>query len=276
MQNIHPSKSRMSSEQNQESFKRHKDIDKLIKLQRLDANLARLSGIIFKTIPSQIKELEDNFTRDQGKLESFDENTAKLKKRKKELEAEVEDTKGKIAKAKLKLTEVKTNVEYRAILKETENFETRISKIDDEQLDLMEKMEDLASQRPAILKQVDEDREKLNNLKAEKEKELKVFRQELEDDKARREEVVSTITPGILANYEKIRSIRKGVGIAQAKDNTCMGCYQIIQPQLYYLIRTSGEINKCPHCNRYLYHIPEPKKEEEKPAGEGADEAKEE
>jgi len=245
------------------------DVEKLIRMQELDAEMGQLEELVQKTIPAQIKELEDNFANDQAKLKNFDGETAAQAKKKKELEAEVEDNKSKIAKAKMKLHEVKTNVEYRAILKETENFEERIRKIEDEQLDLMEKTEARASQRPAIAAQVDEDRARLNALKAEKDVDLKASAARLEKLKAERDELVTNVDPGILGVYDRIRSQRNGVGVARVVDGSCTGCYQIIPPQLFYLIRTSGEALQCPHCNRYLYHITEPKQENEETTKSG-------
>jgi len=217
--------------------------------------------LIQETIPAQIKELEDHFAHDLAKLKKYDDETAVFNKKKRELEAEVDDNKGKIAKAKMKLHEVKTNVEYRAILKETENFEERIKKVDDEQLALMEKMEERAGERPVIVKQVEEDKTKLAKLKAEKEVELAAHREKLEKTKAERAQTISGVDPEILANYDRVRNQRGGVGVARVREGSCMACYQIIPPQLFYLVRTYEGIYQCPHCNRYLYFIPEPKNE---------------
>jgi hypothetical protein len=259
----------MNLDQDQATKSGNPDLEKLVRLQDMDAVIGQLTAMIEVTIPGQIKELEDHFVKDQAILKKYDEETAAYTKRKRELEAEVEDNQNKIAKAKHKLNDVKTNVEYRAIVKETENFGERINKIDDEQLALMERMEERSGLRPAILKQVEEDKAKLNKLKAEKEIEQKGLKEKLAGALAERGGIVSGVSPDILANYEKVRGQRGGVGAARVREGSCTACYQIIPPQLFYHIRTSDGIYQCPHCSRYLYYIPEPKVEEAQTAGSG-------
>ncbi|MDH5510509.1 MAG: C4-type zinc ribbon domain-containing protein [Nitrospinota bacterium] len=256
----------MNLDQNQVVRTHNPDLEGLIKLSELDKIIGQLTDVIQCEIPGHIKALEDDFVRDQTKLRKFDEEMAALTKRKKSLEAEVDDTKSKIAKANQKLPEVKTNVEYRAIMKETENFKQRITTIEDEQLALMEKMEDKEGERPAIEKQVAEDKAKLDKLKAEKTVELNSYNESLDKANAERASIIGAINPAILATYDKVRAQRAGTGLARVKDGSCMACFQIITPQLYYQIRTTDEIYRCPHCDRFLYHVPEPKPDNGEPA----------
>ena len=69
--------------------------------------------------------------------------------------------------------------------------------------------------------------------------------------------VITAITPGVFANYEKVSGQRGGIGVAEVVDSSCQACFQMITPQLFILIRTTDKIYQCPHCDRYLYHVPE-------------------
>ncbi|MDH5478218.1 MAG: hypothetical protein OEY50_07785, partial [Nitrospinota bacterium] len=215
----------MNLDQSPTAQQQNPNLERLIKLQEVDKIIGQLTELIQEQIPRQIKALEDDFTSDLAKLKHFDEEVSLLSKQKKALEAEVEDTKVKIAKAKLKLPEVKTNVEYRAILKESDNFERRILKIEDEQLELMEKMEEKALQRPSIESQVADDKARLDKLKAEMEVELKSHSQRLKALNEERSGIIGAVEPDVLASYDKVRKQRKGVGVAQVKDGLCMACF---------------------------------------------------
>ncbi|MDH5637662.1 MAG: hypothetical protein OEZ04_04165, partial [Nitrospinota bacterium] len=229
----------MNLDQNQVVKSHNPDLEGLIKLSELDKIISQLTDVIQREIPGQIKALEDDFVKDQAELRKYDEEIATLTKKKKELEAEVDDTKSKIAKANQKLPEVKTNVEYRAIMKETENFKERINTIEDEQLTLMEQMEEKEGERPAIEKQVAEDKAKLDKMKTEKKVELDSYNEQLDKTNAERASIIGAITPAILSSYDKVRGQRAGMGLAKVKDGSCMACFQIIPPQLYYQVRTT-------------------------------------
>jgi predicted nucleic acid-binding Zn-ribbon protein len=54
--------------------------------------------------------------------------------------------------------------------------------------------------------------------------------------------------------YQKIASVRKGVALAEARDQSCQGCHVKLRPQLFTEIRTNQRIITCENCNRFLYY----------------------
>lgn len=228
------------------------DLERLIALQKLDTKIAEQEKIL-KSMPEEIELARSGLEKAEGDLKVFDDEIEADKKRRKELEAEVEDLQDKIAKAKAKLPQVKTNVEYRAILKEQETLEKNINALEDEQLELMEKIEGRTGGRQELSDTVNSEKEKFEKIKAEKEKEIAQAKSHLEGLGKDREATLSQINPSVLKEYEKVLKTREGMGVAKVRENLCLGCNQLIPPQLYYQIRTSDELFRCPHCNRFLY-----------------------
>lgn len=228
------------------------DLERLVALQKLDTKIAGKEALL-KSIPEELKQASAALEGAMARLAEFDAETEADGKKRKELEREVEALKEKIAKDKAKLTQVKTNVEYRAILKEQEGYENRIRRMEDEQLELMEKADSRAPARAALEADAAEEERKFNAVKAEKEAVMAKERAGLDALLAERESILSKITPSILENYERVSKSRDGLGVVQVRDNLCQGCHQLIPPQLYYQIRTSDEIHRCPHCSRFLY-----------------------
>ncbi|MGK7345610.1 MAG: zinc ribbon domain-containing protein [Candidatus Nitrospinota bacterium M3_3B_026] len=228
------------------------DLERLVALQKLDTKIAGKEALL-KSIPEELKQASAALEEARARLAEFDAETDADGKKRKELEREVDDLKEKIAKDKAKLPQVKTNVEYRAILKEQEGYENRIKRMEDEQLELMEKTDSRAPARAALEGEVAEEEKKFNSVKAEKEAVMARERAELDALLAERKSILSNITPSVLKNYERVSKSREGLGVVQVRDNLCQGCHQLIPPQLYYLVRTSDDIHRCPHCSRFIY-----------------------
>jgi hypothetical protein len=235
-------------------LERNANLDGLIKLQKLDSEIARLSEILDKTLPSEIEELCSSFSNAKEALEKHNQELESIAKIRRDLEASVDDTAVSIAKTKQKLTEVKTNVEYRAVLNEQENLERKIIAIEDRQLELMESAETLMAERNVLNSEAESEERRFQSKKAEKELEMTKLKEQLVVLVLDRKQIKHSIEQDVLAQYERVVKSRNGIGISQVLDRTCQGCYQTIQPQLYYQIRTTGSIYQCPHCDRYLYH----------------------
>ena len=117
-----------------------------------------------QTIDSNIKEIEKRLGKVAGKraildleLEEF-ESTIKEKmsvreeyqKRYRSLESDANMNLPKITKSKEKLTSVKTNKEYQALLKEIEDLKNSNSKLEDQMLEILEQSDDADSQLSEI------------------------------------------------------------------------------------------------------------------------------
>ncbi|MBI4664789.1 MAG: hypothetical protein HY751_00110 [Nitrospinae bacterium] len=232
------------------------DLERLVNLQKLDAEIQRKSALL-QSHPQQVKTLQAEIEAARQKLKDFDKAIEEEKKDKRKLEMEVESVKDHIAKAKSKLPAVKTNVEYRAVLKEIETFEHQISALDDKQLELMEKMESHGGSRKTVEEAVKVDEKRIGGQVAEIESAIGELKMTVDELQEKRGQLMAGIAPSILSSYERVLKARQGVGVTPVKDRLCNGCNQMIPPQLYYQVRYSDEIIQCPHCNRYLYCEPE-------------------
>ncbi len=93
--------------------------------------------------------------------------------------------------------------------------------------------------------------------KSEKEAAIETVKAAVSALKQKRAGTIGDITSSIYQTYERVLKNRNGIGTVKVADRMCLGCHQMIPPQLYYQVRTSDDIFQCPHCDRYLYHVPE-------------------
>ena len=120
----------------------HSDLKAVIEVQQLDQQAAELLGLI-DSLPREIQTL-------QAKLDNFIHTHEERKKRlaanlkeRKDLEGDIKANQEKITKHKDQLYQMKTNEQYKAMLKEIEGEEAGIRKIEDQILEKMIESEEI-------------------------------------------------------------------------------------------------------------------------------------
>jgi len=247
----------------------HPDLKAVIEVQQLDREVAELSGLI-DSLPAQIQTL-------QSQLDDFIHTHEERKKRlaanlkeRKDLEGEIKSVQEKIAKHKDQLYQVKTNEQYRAMLKEIEGEEGNVRNIEDQILEKMIESEDLQ-------KHVQEAAARLEGEKARVAAEIKHLQDERQKDlderasqQSRRNELAGTLSDSVLALYERIRTHRTGAAVAEVRNGLCTACNVLLRPQAYNEVRRNDAVLTCENCGRILYYI-EPTTEEQAASGESAE-----
>jgi hypothetical protein len=71
----------------------------------------------------------------------------------------------------------------------------------------------------------------------------------------KRDNLRSGIDEDLLRQYERVSKFR-GTGIAEVRDQKCMGCQVMLRPQTYNDVRSGKETVVCDSCQRILYFNP--------------------
>jgi len=232
----------------------HPDLKTVIELQQTDQKIAELTTLI-DSLPAQIQTLQaqlDDF------IHTYEERKKRLaanQKERKELEMEIKEIQEKISKHKDQLYQVKTNEQYRAMLKEIEGEEGKIRKIEDQLLEEMIEAED-------IQKHIQEAAARLESEKARVAGEIKRMESERQTDvqererlQARRQELHAGLSETVLNHYERTRAARRGVAVAQVREGLCTACDVLLRPQVYNEVRANEAVLTCENCGRILYYV---------------------
>lgn len=118
------------------------DLKAIVEVQQLDQEVADFT-VLIDSLPKQMQTLQsqlDNFVN--AHEERKKRLTANLKERK-DLEGDIKATQDKITRHRDQLYQVKTNEQYKAMLKEIEGEEASIRKIEDKILEKMVESEDI-------------------------------------------------------------------------------------------------------------------------------------
>jgi predicted nucleic acid-binding Zn-ribbon protein len=61
----------------------------------------------------------------------------------------------------------------------------------------------------------------------------------------------------VLNRFRRIAKMNQGQAVARISNETCMGCFMNVPPQLCIEVRRLKQMISCPQCSRILYHIDE-------------------
>jgi predicted nucleic acid-binding Zn-ribbon protein len=232
----------------------HPDLEKVIELQQVDLRITELSAQI-DALPSQVQALEAQLQEFLHALEERKQRLANNQKERRDLEGETQAIQARISKHKDQLYEVKTNEQYKAMLHEIEGEEANIRKIEDQILEKMMEADELR-------KKIQEAEARLEGEKtrvAVEAASLKSLRQadieEREKLSARRGELAEGLSETTRDTYERVRSGRNGVALAEVRDGFCTACNVCLRPQLYNEVRTNEALLICESCSRILYYV---------------------
>jgi len=237
-------------------------LQKLVGLQAIDREIAGFDRAL-ASIPNQIKSGQADMDAVKKELEQAREVIADMKKSNKQLEADVQSENDHMAKIKTKLTAVKTNKEYTAILSEVESVKAKVSAFEDKELEIMESLEQKAGELPAIESRFKEEENNFKEYKAKKEAEYERVKEELEAIQGRRQGILETIEPKRIELYGKILKRNDGLAVVAVRDSVCQGCFHRLRPQVVIDVKIGEEIVECAHCYRFLYWVEETETEDQ-------------
>jgi predicted nucleic acid-binding Zn-ribbon protein len=225
----------------------------LIQLQELDANIRTLV-VQKKRLPEVLAGLEAKRTANQADLEKVKENLLTAQKNKRDRDQDLEAGGQKVEKLKARTADIKNNKEYQAQLKEIETAELENKTIEDSILGLMEKIDSAAAQITAAEQRAKEEETAIQKEQKLHEAAFAKLETELKAVETARQELAARIQPAIQTQYQKLLATKSGVAIAEARGESCSGCYMSIPPQVFVNVKKNETIITCPHCARILYY----------------------
>ena len=227
-------------------------IQKLLILQDRDRRIAQLETEIAHLDPER-KALEQKQEGAQGRLDVSKHQVKQIESDRKKLELDAEAQKQLIEKYSLQQFQTKKNEEYRALAHEIETCKGNISKLEDQQLELMEKADVVTKEMGVVSKQAVEAKKLVQEqlaAMADREKSLRTHLDELKSDYAQLNEGVEE---GVLRRYERLRKQKGGNTVVGIEHCVCGGCHMKLPVQIVISCQGQQELISCPNCARILY-----------------------
>jgi uncharacterized protein len=231
------------------------DLKLVIRLQEIDNRLAELEREI-AALPKHIAGIEKKLVAHERKLEADRAALAANQKERKKCEGDIQMEDQKISKLKDQSRQAKTNEQLHAFQKEIEFFQNAIRKMEDRILELMGESDPLE-------RNVKTAEAALKGEKAQVESEKQTARERTAEDQKAAEElhkerssVLAQVTPSVYQRYERVRKMRRGIGVAEALDGRCAACNMAMRLQFFQDLKKGDQVMACESCQRILFYNP--------------------
>jgi predicted nucleic acid-binding Zn-ribbon protein len=231
-------------------------LEQLLVLQDRDRRIAQLKGERAR-IPEQITAAEQRLKAESARLDALRDEAKHIEAERKKLEIDVESKRGQIARYRTQLSQIKSNTEYQALLKEIAKVEQEIDEIETHELEVMEKSDQL---QPAVKGEqatLKEATTKVETDRADLQKRVAMIEQELKQLQAERQKLAQETDPDALNRYERLMRSKSDFAVVPIRNGNCGGCHLNIPPQLAHNAKHGTDLTSCDYCGRILYWQPE-------------------
>lgn len=228
------------------------DLELLWELQKIDLDLKNIE-VERDRYPKEIKKLDEKQSLEKERIHKEKEKLESLEKDRRQKEKYLIGEQDKIKRSEGRMTEVKTNKEYQALLSEIETFKEAIGRVEEEILVVMDEIDEIKKQLSRREKDIAMTLEKI-------EVEKRKIQEKMEQDevvwkeKSERKEMLSTqVESNLFKLYNMLREKRQGIGMVSVRHETCQGCFVNVPPQMFIEVQKNNSLIRCPNCNRILY-----------------------
>ena len=231
------------------------DIQSLMDLQAIDLDVQKIEekmAVGYGALEAKKNEIESN----RESITDYQEQLEIGEKRRRELEALVEDEQERIKDRQTKLMNIQTNREYQSILKEIEDTKLSNKQREEELILLLEQSESIQSKINELTDSCNASEEKLNEETVSVEKASSKLGTAMRKIEKSRTAQAKKVNGKYLKRYEMLRERRNGLAVAGVTKGVCLGCNMNIPPQMFNELLKEKEILSCPTCNRMMYHRP--------------------
>ncbi|MGI8605271.1 MAG: zinc ribbon domain-containing protein [Verrucomicrobiales bacterium] len=227
------------------------EIETLLILQERDQRLRRLREELARAPAAEAQAHSRLADREVALIAAKDlavTNELAMKK----LEMDIETRKTSIIRLKQQQFETRKNEEYRALEHEVERYGNEVTKLEDEELVLMEKAEELkktiAVAQAALAttkKRVEEELAQLSERKANADAQIGGL-------EAERKGIAANVDVDLLFRYERIFD-KKAPAVVPLDNGICGGCHMKLTASTLTTTKAAKSITSCEQCGRILY-----------------------
>lgn len=203
--------------------------------------------------PIRMASLDNEVKKAEASINELKEKLEAVKKERVQVERDIDDLEARKKKSQAKLSSVTTNKEYRAALKEIEEFDRNRTLLEDRALELMEEVEQIEVEIGKATKALEELTKRTEADKRAIQQEMKELDKYLDELIKQREQLCTRVDVELLGKYNKLRERRGGVAVSPVISGVCQTCHMGIPPQKFNELIRGDSLMSCPNCQRIIY-----------------------
>jgi len=235
----------------------HPDLEKLMTLQTHDIEAKRLRDEI-AALPKLVASLETRLKSVEGQRAVVLNLIAKEESLRRRQESDVKDHQAKIGRVRKQMDLATTTIQVTAFEHEIAFAEGEISKLEDAELESMERTESLESQRAQADEAHADAQATLDRERTRATATIAADKTALAAVEALRTALRPQIEEAALSTYDRIAK-GKGTAVAEALNQKCMACQMMVRPQRWNDLRDRSNdetMMTCESCGRLLFYDP--------------------
>ncbi|KRC63351.1 hypothetical protein ASE12_00410 [Aeromicrobium sp. Root236] len=234
----------------------------LLDLQAQDSALAQLQHRK-NSLPehTQIADLQAKANELDGARIEADTEVSDLTRAQKKADAEVEQVKTRRARDEERLNSgaISNPKDLESLQHELVALERRISTLEDDELEVMEKLEEAQTRLTALESDLTAVNEDLAQATDARDAAIVVLDEQAAAAQADRAQAAQGVPDDLIALYDKVRAQYGGLGAAALRARKCEGCRLELNGADLRDIAAApeDEVLRCPECGRILVRTPE-------------------
>jgi predicted nucleic acid-binding Zn-ribbon protein len=234
------------------------DLQRLIKLQQLESTIADARATI-AAHPQRLADADGRLNESKQTVDAVKARVKENQEARRNLEKDVAVYQGRLTKFKDQLSLVKTNKEYQAMQHEIATAQSDLGAVEEKVLERMLEADTIAADAKRAEGALATRQKEIDAEKKELAQELTSVEASLKQATEARTELLKDLEPRLIALFEQVARVRKGVAISTAtRDGLCALCHVRLRPFVFQQVRQNDAIIQCESCQRILYWIPPP------------------
>ncbi len=245
----------------------HPDLEKLINLQRLDIELAKLREDL-AAVPSRLAALASKSAEAQAARITLEDSLAKEEKLRRSQESDIQALKDRGTKLRRQMDVVTTTAQAAALENELAFLTGEIARIEDTELDSMARSEFFEQQLPKARETLTSANSNLERERTRGADHTAATQTRIDALAADRKALRPTVGESALTTYDRIARTR-GIALSEGVNGKCSACQMMIRPQIWQDLRDRSRHDlmlTCDTCGRMLYWDPARDAPQKKPA----------
>lgn len=227
------------------------EIKTLLIVQDRDSRLRRLRDDL-KRLPDEAARAKARVAGDEAALQAAKSAATENEMAIHKLQLDIDTRRTTINRLKVQQFETRKNDEYTALGHEIERYAAEITRLEDEELALMEKGEAMKSSVTSSTAALAVTRSRVqDDLNQMKERHVTLTRQ-IGEVEAERSGLVQGVPEVMLALYDRIFE-KKAPAVVPLQHGICGGCHMKVTPTTLTQVKAEKLLAHCENCGRILY-----------------------
>ncbi len=208
-------------------------------------------------MPKQLREADAKLNGARAAVVSAKDAHTQALTRRKKLELDVQEWKGRAKKYREQSSSVKTNEAYKALQHEIANAEAEASKAEDQELEQMMALEEVERRMKHVEADLRESETAINAEKKQMQVQYGEKKKRMEAGAGERAELAKKVPADLLDLYSRVNKRHPGTAMAEARGDQCKACGMRVLPHVLQLLTTEAdeEVFRCEMCGRILYTL---------------------